>query len=286
MTQNFPTRGFRATTRWHDEPPAEFHLRRAFTLIELLVVIGIIATLAAMLLPGLAAARQRARRIQCVCNQRQLALTWLVYVADNADKLPANGMNNTPTPLNKLWVQGSFFNTSGSANTFILDPQYALFANYLQTPQVYVCPTDRDTASYYGQFVQKVRSYAMNAYLGWSGPWDTRLAAPPTYRLFLKQNQMTVLMPAGTFVFQDVQPNSICWPYFGVQMQVDSFFNFPGSSHSRGAVVAFADGHAEWHRWRDPRTLTAFSPDYHRHADASPGNLDLVWLRERTTVRR
>ncbi len=259
---------------------------RAFTLIELLVVMAIITTLAAMLLPGLAAARQRARRIQCVGNQRQLALTWLVYVADNADKLPSNGMNNSPTPLNKLWVQGSFFSTAGSANTYILDPQYALFANYLQAAQVYVCPTDRDTISYYGQFVQKVRSYAMNAYLGWSGPWDTRLAAPPTYRLFLKQCQLTALMPAGTFVFQDVHPNSICWPYFGVQMQVDSFFNFPGSSHSRGAVVAFSDGHAEWHRWRDQRTLTAFSRDYHLHADASPGNADLVWLRERTTLRR
>jgi prepilin-type processing-associated H-X9-DG protein len=87
-----------------------------------------------------------------------------------------------------------------------------------------------------------------------------------------------------TFTFQDANPNSICWPYFGVKMRLDEFFNWPNNEHNRGGVVAFADGHAEYHRWRDPRTLTAYSPDYHQHSDPSPRNVDLKWLRERTTV--
>jgi prepilin-type processing-associated H-X9-DG protein len=91
-------------------------------------------------------------------------------------------------------------------------------------------------------------------------------------------------MPSGVFSFQDVNPNSICWPFFGVQMVQDSFFNFPNASHSKGGVVSFADGHVEFHRWRDQRTITAFSTDYHAHADASPNNQDIYWLRERTTV--
>lgn len=58
-----------------------------FTPIELLAVIAIIAVLAAQLLTALAKAKQQARRVQCIGNQRQLAATWLMYVADNGDWL-------------------------------------------------------------------------------------------------------------------------------------------------------------------------------------------------------
>jgi prepilin-type processing-associated H-X9-DG protein len=67
-------------------------------------------------------------------------------------------------------------------------------------------------------------------------------------------------------------------------MTQDSFFNFPNSSHNRGGVVSFADGHADYHRWRDQRTITAYSADYHQHHDSSPNNQDLVWLRARASV--
>ena len=65
---------------------------------------------------------------------------------------------------------------------------------------------------------------------------------------------------------------------------VDGFFHYPATHHNRSGIVSFADGHAEAHRWLDPRTfVTVPLGQKLGHDRASPNNTDLEWIREHAT---
>ncbi len=217
-----------------------------FTLIELLVVIAIIAILAAMLLPALTKAKQKAQSIGCMSNTKQMALGWRMYADDNNDLLaPNDSPYTTPyatmlnKPNNKNWVVGTMAigldaldkpYTSGQVSE-LLDPNSVL-SPYLPNRALYHCPADNYDDPYAGHSVH-VRSYSMNSAVGTifssstaMGGTDPRpVGSPigggwlsgnsyvggvnPTWLTYGKMSSFTRPGPSETWVFIDENPRTI-----------------------------------------------------------------------------
>ena len=280
-------------------------------MIELLVVIAIIAILAAMLLPALNKAKQKAQGIYCMNNHKGLVLAWKMYVDDNRDVLPFVKGNGNYDPY--AWVNGWLDYTAAPDNWDInhnLTPGI-LWQYCGKSAGIFKCPSDQSTVNLRGTLVPRVRSMSLINWVGGRGSGSGQLmamswsgtsfgTASGEARIYRKFTDMVNPGASKTGVFLDEREDSINDGMFVIAMEGAAttpggsptpanygLVDYPAAYHGGSGGFSFADGHAELRRWRDARTTPPLMKglNYDFNFKASPNNADVAWMQDNSTRR-
>jgi len=277
---------------------------RGFTLIELLVVIAIIAILAAMLLPVLNKAKDKAKTANCLSNMRQWGIAELLYTGENSDVLPHDGMGvgglypDSPPPppaqpFNGSRDQNQWFNLLPSLVNeqplFKYTANAGSSAKYNSTVipfpggmgKIYECPAatmpSSDLQNVSGKGGEGFFSYGMNIDL--KRTWDPSSGTGGTLPYPKMPKTTTLQKPTATVLMLDMAFNSSEWPFANLFYSVNPagrWTVFPMRHSSKlGGILLFVDGHAKFYKWN-----YVYNQNYSSGMDASLSELhnpDIIW---------
>jgi len=208
---------------------------KGFTLIELLVVIAIIAILLAILMPALNRVREQGKRAACLSNVKQLTLAWLMYAYENDDKIvnASTFFSRTGEPA---WI-GAVWQSTAPEEQRREQLKDGILYPYCKDVDIYRCPT-----GIRGEVLTYAIVDAMNGATSIPGTKD---------RMVKRLNQ--IQRPGERLVFVDegkISPDS--WT---VYYDRESWWDRPTVRHGDGTNFSFADGHSDYWKWKDPRTV-------------------------------
>jgi prepilin-type N-terminal cleavage/methylation domain-containing protein/prepilin-type processing-associated H-X9-DG protein len=280
---------YRRKTKWKTQPDG-------FTLVEILVVISIISILMSILLPTLSNAREQGRRVDCMSNLKQFTLAWNLYAMDNDDKLcsPNTGWNDGSCGQSNNWVaDGPALpgNDIGGHEKAIIDG--VMWPYVGDAFELFGCKSTRGNTSIYNR--SRLRDYSIsNTMGGGCGAVFKSLAdvtRPAEKMLFIdadgglrgsRGSDYQFFWLIGPFRPLEIKNGEPEWSF---PRNPDGWpLNIITARHNNGCNLSFADGHCEFWKWKDPRTIELANGQISESA-ASDDNPDLQRMVQLLKVR-